>query len=150
MSTLKRAAVHSPSQALDTIATAMRTRSCNSTPIRRHCHLGHAVIRLEWAPRGTALTAAALMCTPTFSGPRATGSDASYGSGRACGSPQLLSSQQRCTLTLVDCCSGAAAALLPPRAASSAKRALLSLTKALAHIDQGEAAMALREAQLTR
>ena len=59
-------------------------------------------------------------------------------------------SSRRRTLTLLDCCSASAALLLPPRAAATAKLGLMSLGHALGRAHLGEAAMGLRETQLTR
>ena len=119
------------------LAVALAGRTSTSTAAgRAACHLSHAVIRISWS-------------APPPKGPLATRSRS--GGGGAIPMLRVASpSSRRRTLTLLDCCSASAAMLLPPRAAAAAKLGLMSLGHALGRAHLGEAAMGLRETQLTR
>ncbi|GAX81028.1 hypothetical protein CEUSTIGMA_g8463.t1 [Chlamydomonas eustigma] len=138
----------SAQDAADIIAAALTRRSAMEVEGRAHCHLGHAIVRITWTSPPAGL---ATVSTPNI-GMRIKRDTASAGSGLA--APQRAFSGAATpamrTLTLVDCCSSAAAGLLPERWSSAAKLGSMSLGRALSNLHRGEAAMRLRESQLTR
>ncbi|GAX86427.1 hypothetical protein CEUSTIGMA_g13837.t1 [Chlamydomonas eustigma] len=138
----------SAQDAADIIAAALTRRSAIEVEGRAHCHLGHAIVRITWTSPPASL---ATVSTPNI-GMRSKRDTASAASGLA--APQRAFSGASIpalrTLTLVDCCSSAAAGLLPERWSSAAKLGSMSLGRALSNLHRGEAAMRLRESQLTR
>lgn len=163
---LRSATANSPEEALSVIHAALARRLSLTTAQRPHCHLGHVAVRITWTPPGpwpgrvshsshasgfTADRSARCTRSRSLAHSQRLGSCSSLSSSMCSSAVTAAALNHSCSLTLLDCCGQMAAVQLPSeRATIGAKRALLSLGKSLAHAHRGEAAMALRESQLTR